>query len=62
MAAVRVYWSNRVAPWARYAYGIAALCGLLVPRSAGWVRRFWLRSRLAEHRLPAHLARSTATT
>ena len=58
---VRTYWSRNLAPWLRYAYGIGALTGLLVPRAARW-GRLWLRARIDERTLLARATTATPTT
>jgi len=52
MAAIRIYWSENVGPWAHYAYALTSLAGLLVPRTALWTRR-WLRTHVHDRVLAA---------
>ena len=61
MAALRTYWSDHLTPWLRYAGGIAALSGLLIPRAASWGRRLWVQSRPGQRRILAQAAASTAS-
>jgi len=61
MAVLRAYWTGSLTPWLRYAYGIGALSGLLVPRAARW-GRYWLRARIDERLLLARAASATSTT
>jgi hypothetical protein len=60
MAGRRAYWSDGLAAWLRYAYGIAGLTVLLAPRAARW-GRFWLRSRVGERLALARVAAATTT-